>query len=158
MSQAAHGGSEQIHERHSPPPVHHFQRDAHEQLQDEIVGDMDEAFVQKGVGEEAPSLVPSMRIVDEWRVERRGTREGEFAHGDAIVEIKADFHQTNEDDEERWGTASVILVVVLGRHRRNGAVEDSLGHIQLIHVEVVFVADQNHVAKFLDGNERGKRN
>ena len=108
-------------------------------MQDEIVGDVDEAFVQKGVGEEAPSLVPSMRIVDEWRVERRGTREGEFAHGDAIVEIKANFHQTDEDYEERRRTASVILVVVNRCHGRNGRVEESLKGVQVTHVEVGFV-------------------
>ena len=71
----------------------HFEWNSDDELEDEIVGDVDEAFVQEGVGEEAPSFEPPTRIVDQRRVKRSRTREGELLHFNAVVQVKRNFDQ-----------------------------------------------------------------
>ena len=97
MSQAAHDGSEQIKERHSPPPMHHFERDADEQLQSEVEAYVVISLVQEDVGEETPNLVASLWVIDERRVKRFEIIK--VVHGDGIVKIKAHLHQTDDDHE-----------------------------------------------------------
>ena len=55
----------------------------------------------------------------------------------------------NENNEERRWAAGVILVVRGRRKGIDGSVEEAFGKLQLVHPEVIFVADQNHVAKLL---------
>ena len=149
MPQAAHRGSEEIAQRDSPPSVDHLERDAHDQLQDEIVGDVDESFVQEGVREEAPGFVAAKRIVDQRRMNGRGTRERKLLHRDGVVHVETDFDETDEDDEQRRRTASVIFVVRFGRHRLNGVVQNAMRQIQVVHFKLIFVTNEDHVAKLL---------
>ena len=130
----------------------HLERNADDELQDEIIGNMNEPFVEEGIRQKSPGFPTATGIVDEGRVKWRRSRERKLFHRYAIVKVTGNLDQRHDDDEERGRTAGVILVVAFRRHGLNGPVDQPLRQIQMIHFQGVFLTE-NDIAKLLKNGQ-----
>lgn len=79
--------------------MHHLQRNAEQQLNENIEEDVIEASVNEDVRPKAPDLITSAGIVDEGALPGHGPDGGDLLEYDAVVDEEGNLDDADDDDE-----------------------------------------------------------